>query len=222
MKTNLRRGAPLPHGFTLIELLVVITIVAVLAGLVMSQAPKIMENARKLQVQTVLKDLRTAVGSYQVEYNRYPVNPSMLSSASSGDDIQPLETDENSGIVDALLSTSASPSGGAGGGGTTSNLNPKDIKFIDLPVAKNGVFGLVNAQPPYRLTDLWGKTYRVLLDTNGDKQVNNPDLTNSDPSISQSTISPPPKKLPTDVAIYSLGADRMPATKDDIVSWRQK
>ncbi len=209
------------QGFTLIELLVVITIIAILAGLVMSQASKMMADARKLQVQTVIKDLRIAIASYQVEYNRYPVNSSMLSSASSGEDIQPLMTDENTGIVSALMSTSSSSASSGGSSGST-NLNPKDIKFIDLPIAKNGRFGLVNAQPPYKLVDLWGQPYYVLLDTNGDKQVMNPDLQNSDPAISQNATSPPPQKLPTEIAIYSWGLDKLGMTKDDVVSWRTK
>lgn len=208
-------------GFTLIELLVVITIIGILAGLVMSQATKMMADARKLQVQTVIKDLRIAVASYQVEYNRYPVSSSLLSSGGDGEDIQAVPTDENTGMVDALMSLSSSGSGSSGGSAAV-NLNPRDIKFIDLPIAKNGKFGLVNAQPPYKLVDLWGTPYYVLLDTNGDKQVKNPDLQNSDPTIAQNAISPPPPNLPAEVAIYSLGLDKTAMTKDDVVSWRAK
>lgn len=208
-------------GFTLIELLVVITIIAILAGLVMSQANQLISDGRKLQVQTVIKDLRVAITSYQVEYNRYPVNPSMLSSASGGQDAQALPTNETTGIVTALTSITSTTSGG-GGGGATSNLNPKDIKFIDLPIAKNGKYGLVNPQPPYKLVDLWGTVYYVLLDTNGDKQVMNPDLKNSDPKISSNPISPPPQMLPVEIAIYSWGQDLQAMTKDDVVSWRSK
>lgn len=202
------------RGFTLIELLVVVVIIGILASLVMSQASKMMEDARRLQVQTVIKDLRIAIGSYQVDYNRYPVDSSKLS-GSDGEDAPEFETDETSGIVDALMSTSSGDGGGV-------NLNPKDIKYIDLPLAKNGMFGLVGAQPPYRLVDLWGQTYRVLLDTNGDRQVANPDLNNSDPRIAQNPNGPPPEKLPTEIAIYSLGQDKTASTKDDVVSWRQK
>jgi len=220
MNIHQRHKHAASQAFTLIELLVVVTIIAVLSGLALSQFTKTMENARRLQVQTVIKDLRVAITSYQVEYNRYPVNPSMLSGGSSGQDIPAIETDENSGLVDALASLQSSASGG--GGGNSVNLNPKDIKFIDLPPARNGQFGLVGAQPPYKLVDLWGQTYRVLLDTNGDKQVENPDLKNSDPAISQNALNPPPQQLPTEVAIYSLGQDKAPQTKDDITSWRTK
>ncbi len=216
---NISRRQPNAHsGFTLIELLVVVVIIGILAGLVMSQASRMMEDARKLQVQTVIKDLRIAIGNYQVDYNRYPVSPTLLS-GSSGEDIQPLPTDESSGVIDALLSTGGATSGG---GGTGVNLNPRDIKYIDLPIAKNGLFGLVNPAPPYKLTDLWGMPYYILLDTNGDKQVMNPDLNSTDPSISQNPTSPPPQKLPVEIAVYSYGRDKMPQTKDDIVSWRQK
>lgn len=211
-------------GFTLIELLVVITIVAVLASLVISQANKMMADGRKLQVQTVIKDLRLAITSYQVEYNRWPVNPSLLSAASGGADIQALPTDENSGMVSALTSITTSGGGGGSSGSSsgTTNLNPKDIKFIDLPIARNGRFGLVNPQPPYKLVDLWGTTYFVLLDTNGDKQVLNPDLKNSDPKISANPISPPPQMLPQEIAIYSWGQDMQQYTGDDVASWRSK
>ena len=101
-------------------------------------------------------------------------------------------------------------------------MNPRGIKFIDLPIARNGKFGLVNPQPPYKLVDLWGTVYYVLLDTNGDKQVNNPDLGNSDPKISANTISPPPKMLPLEIAAYSWGQDLKMQTTDDVVSWRTK
>jgi prepilin-type N-terminal cleavage/methylation domain-containing protein len=216
MKTNQTLHSSARQGFTLIELLVVVVIIGILASLVMSQASKMMEDARKLQVQTVLKDLRVAIGSYQVEYNRYPVDSSKLS-GSEGQDAPVIETDERSGIISALMST-----GGSSGSSGSSNLNPKDIKFIDLPMARNGMYGLVGAQPPYKLVDLWGQTYRVLLDTNGDKQVTNPDLQNSDPKIAQNATSPPPQKLPTEIAIYSLGPDKVISTKDDVVSWRMK
>ncbi|OYW77905.1 MAG: hypothetical protein B7Z37_02065 [Verrucomicrobia bacterium 12-59-8] len=220
MKIKPRSNSLTRLGFTLIELLVVITIIAILASLVISQANRLMADGRKLQVQTVIKDLRVAISSYQVDYNRYPVNPSLLSAAGSGQDIQAVATDENSGIVSALTTLTSSSSSGSAS--ATTNLNPKDIKFIDLPIAKNGKFGLVNAQPPYKLVDLWGTPYYVLLDTNGDKQVANPDLNNADPKISSNTISPPPKLLPLEIAIYSWGQDLQQQTQDDVVSWRSK
>lgn len=225
MKIKTRPSLLVRTGFTLIELLVVITIVAILASLVMSQANKIIADGRKLQVQTVLKDLRIAITSYQVEYNRWPVSSSLTSGASSGQDIPPVPTNENSGIVGALTtitSSSGSGSSGSSSSGGSTNLNPRNIKFIDLPIAKNGKFGLANAQPPYKLVDLWGTTYYVLLDTNGDKQVANPDLSNSDPKISANAISPPPKMLPLEIAIYSWGQDLKQYTMDDVVSWRSK
>ncbi len=222
MKSKFSFNTHARGGFTLIELLVVIVIIGILASLVMNTATRMMDDARRLQVQTVINDLRIAISSYQVDYNRYPVNPSQLAGSSGGADIQEMLTDENSGIITALMGSSTSSSGGGGAASGTTNLNPRNIKFIDLRVAKNGVFGLVNAQPPYKLVDLWAQPYRVLLDTNGDKQVANPDIGNSDPKISQNQISPVPPMLPTEIAVYSFGKDRKKQTKDDVVSWRQR
>ena len=55
------------RGFTIIELLVVVTIIAVLAGLVISQAPKMMEEGRKLEVRNVIISMRNGIHSYQAD-----------------------------------------------------------------------------------------------------------------------------------------------------------
>jgi prepilin-type N-terminal cleavage/methylation domain-containing protein len=210
------------RGFTLIELLVVITIIAVLAGLVMSQGPKMMEEARKLEVRNVIISVTTGIRNYQVEYNRFPIDPALASSG-GGDDAQPVLTDQNSTLVDTLMGDAARAPGSTGGGGGpgTINLNPKGIEFVTFKVAKNGVNGLVGTQSPYSLLDMWGSPLVVLLDTNLDRKLVNPDIQNQDPKISQNQASPPPQFLPTDVAVYSTGKDRIQMTGDDIVSWRE-
>lgn len=212
------------RGFTLIELLVVVTIIAVLAGLVISQAPKMMEDARKLEVRNVIISLKTGISNYQVEYNRYPVNPNQISSSGSND-AQAIMTDQNSAIIDTLMGDAAQNPGtsnsNSNGGNGTVNLNPKGIEFVTFKVAKNGRNGLVGTQSPFSVVDMWGSPFYVLLDTNMDRKIINPDVMNQDPKISQSAVSPPPQFLPTDVAIYSLGKDLIQQTGDDIVSWRE-
>ena len=201
------------QAFTLIELLVVITIIGILAGLVLSQAPRLMREARELEVRNVIVGLKTAISNYQVEYNRFPLDPEL----SSGDeDAAPIKTDESNTIVDTLLGDAAQTADAE-----PNVLNPKGIQFAEFKRAKNGKNGLANAQPPYRLVDLWGTPYYILFDTNLDRKIDNPDVSNQDPRISQNQISPPPDVLPTDVLIYSVGLDKTPKTGDDIVSWRQ-
>ncbi len=209
------------RGFTLIELLVVVTIIAVLAGLVISQAPKMMEDARKLEVRNAIISLKTGISNYQVEYNRYPIDPALLASG-GGDDAQPILTDQNSAIVDTLMGDAAQqPGASSGSSGGSINLNPKGIEFVTFKVAKNGRNGLVGTQSPFSLLDMWGSPFYVLLDTNLDRKLENPDVMNQDPKISQSQVSPPPQFLPTDVAIYSIGKDLVQLTGDDIASWRE-
>ncbi|MFM7604519.1 MAG: type II secretion system protein [Prosthecobacter sp.] len=212
------------HGFTLIELLVVVTIIGILAGLVISQAPKLMQQSRELEVRNVIVAIQNGIQAYQTEYNRYPIDPSQTSS-SGGDDAPAVLTNQSTSLITALMGPAAKQggsggsSGGSGSGGTA-NLNPKDIEFVTFKVAKNGLNGLVGAQSPYSLVDLWGSPFYVLFDTNLDRKIGNPDLQNQDPKISQNAVSPPPQFLPTDVAIYSIGKDKIPMTGDDIVSWR--
>lgn len=218
MKLTATAPYPRRQGFTIIELLVVVTIIAVLAGLVISQAPKMMEDARKLEVRNTIIAIRNGVNSYQVEYNRYPIDPEQ---AGGGDeDAQPFQTDENTILIETLMGDAANLSG------TTSepdpeSINPKGIEFATFKMAQNGRNGLVGAQPPFRLVDLWAQPYWVILDTNMDRKIQNPDMQNQDPKISQNAVSPPPEYLPTDVGIYSAGKDIMQLTGDDVVSWRE-
>lgn len=211
------------HGFTLVELLVVVTIIGILAGLVISQAPKLMQQSRELEVRNVIVALQTGIRNYQTEYNRFPLDPSQTSS--SGDEDAPaILTNQSTSLIDTLMGPAASQGGsgssGSGSGSSTANLNPKGIEFTSFKVAKGGRNGLVGTQSPYSLVDLWGMPFYVLFDTNLDRKIKNPDLQNQDPKISQSAVSPPPQYLPTDVAIYSLGKDKIQMTGDDIVSWR--
>ena len=92
---------------------------------------------------------------------------------------------------------------------------------MTFKVAKNGRNGLVGTQSPFSLLDMWGSPFYVLLDTNLDRKLENPDVMNQDPKISQSQVSPPPQFLPTDVAIYSIGKDLVQLTGDDVASWRE-
>lgn len=209
------------HGFTLVELLVVVTIIGILAGLVISQAPKLMQQSRELEVRNVIVALQTGIRSYQMEYNRFPVDPSQTSS-SGNEDAPAVLTNQTTSLIDTLMGPAASQGGNSSSGssGNTVNLNPKGIEFANFKVAKNGMNGLVGTQSPYSLVDLWGSPFYVLFDTNLDRKIQNPDLQNQDPKISQNAVSPPPQFLPTDVAIYSLGKDKIQMTGDDIVSWR--
>lgn len=159
-------------------------------------------SSRKLMVFVVTKDLRIALESYRIEYGHFPGQP-----------IQYLATDVRlttiGPLVDCLM-------------GEESDWNPKGIKFIDLPEARGGKFGYLPGvgDIPSQLVDLWGQPYVILLDTDGDKRIRNPDITNADPAVSRSSNNPAAEFLPLGAAVYSLGKDQTAGTADDVVSWR--
>ncbi|SKA99777.1 prepilin-type N-terminal cleavage/methylation domain-containing protein [Prosthecobacter debontii] len=214
MKTPPLSLSLLRRGFTLIELLVVIVIIAILVSLAVPATNLVMKRAQDLKIKTVLKDLQVAIGHYRTEYNRFPINPDDLGGGDS--DIEPFLTDGTSQPMVNILTANVDSSG------ASTNMNPKAIKFIDLPSAKNNLFGIIdpsggaNDGTPVQLVDTWGLPYKVLLDTNYDNRIQNPDKSNNDQRISTDA----PEYLNSTSAIYSFGPDRQEFTKDDIVSWR--
>lgn len=198
------------RGFTLVELLVVIVIIAILASIAIPVANTVSDRANTVRLKSTMKDIEVAIGHYRTEYNRYPiVNPGDGTS-----DVEPIFTNGSNNIINVLMAMT-DPS-------EDPNLNSRQIKFIDLPFAKNGQFGIVDPSngagggQPVSLYDIWAMPYVILLDTNYDNRVENPDTKNNDLRIS----SKAPKYLNKAAAVYSYGRDKIKQTKDDVPSWR--
>jgi prepilin-type N-terminal cleavage/methylation domain-containing protein len=184
------------RAFTLIELLVVIGIIALLAGLSFPAISGVMKKAKRARCAAAIKDIQLGIKNYQVEYNRYPL------ANSSGE--SPVLLSEGSPLLNVLL------------GKNLSKLNPREIVFLEAPMGKSGAGGLVGSEGSYGLTDVWGSPYEVIIDSNYDNKIANPDSQNSDETISGEAS----QSLVTGVAVYSIGEDKQANTKDDIVSWR--
>ncbi|MEN3943256.1 prepilin-type N-terminal cleavage/methylation domain-containing protein [Prosthecobacter sp. SYSU 5D2] len=202
------------RGFTLIELLVVIVIIAILVGLAVPAYNTVMGKAQTLKIKATLKDIQVAVGHYRTEYNRFPIDPNDLGGGES--DIEPFLTDGSTHPTINILMANVDTSG------ASTNMNPKQIKFLDLPFARNNMFGIIdpsggaNDGTPVQLVDTWGLPYKMLMDTNYDNRLENPDKSNLDQNISGRA----PQFLNSSTAIYSFGPDKSEFTKDDITSWR--
>ncbi len=163
------------------------------------------KELRPTQVHTVIKDLRTAIDSYELEYNRIPVPEPHSHSAD-------ITIRSRGPILIALL------------GKEVSELNPRPSRFFDGPFDSDRKFGLWQDSGEWLLRDRWSELYYLVLDTNEDKQITNPEFgaDQSDPKYAEKCRnSPPPQTLPVKVLIYSSGKDRDPKTwHDNICSWR--
>lgn len=156
----------------------------------------------QVNTRTVLNDLRVALFNFHVDYQRFPGQPDKARPAD-------LRIESTGAFLDCLINQNT-------------EWNPQKIVYIDVPKARDGKGGYIPAEGsnPSRLVDRWGSPYVILLDTNGDKTVENPDVKNSDPQILLHVGEPPPPTLATEVAAFSLGIDKVAGTGDDIVSWR--
>ena len=209
MKTHTPTSVRRFRGFTLLELLVVILVIAVLAAFLVPQVTEGVKQAINLKTVDLVTKLKTGISSFKTEYHRLPVDPSV---STGGEDLEVL-TDGSTAFVDALLGIPAEEGG--------ANWNPKGVVCAEFALAKNDRNGLATTTRPYKLHDMWGKPFHILLDTSGDHQVKNPDTQNSDSKVAQPNGKPAGEFLPTDAAIFSSGPDGIPYTGDDIVSWRQ-
>ncbi|HEY1049412.1 MAG TPA: type II secretion system protein [Prosthecobacter sp.] len=207
MKTTLVRAVRVRRSgaFTLLEMLVVVTIIALLSALAAVQVNRVLIDAHAAQTLTVAMELKNGISSYQLDYNRFP-----LEARAVGDEDMPeFLTDGSNPMVDALLGVPPA----AGG----KDLNPLRTKYVEFKPAQGDRNGIVGTDVPRRFHDRWGQPFRIVLDTNGDNQVKNPDLASSDPKISQGK----PEYLPVQVAVYSVGSDRVAHSRDDVASWRK-
>lgn len=155
--------------------------------------------------QRMLRDLKIAITSYELENNRFPI----LETGSPGLDV----SIRSQGIMLPML-----------GGQHHAVLNPKTIRFVELPLAKDRKLGLWQDGSEWVLSDSWGEPYHIILDTNEDKVITNPEFgaDQSDPKYAEKCRDNPPPALPAEVIIYSSGPDRDPKTwHDNICSWRQ-
>lgn len=200
------------QAFTLVELLVVVVIIAILASLAVPVTNSVMRRANELRTKAVMKDLEVAISNFRAEYNRMPIT---ISNNSGGSDIQPILTNDQTPLI-AVLMAMGDPNSNA----EAKSFNTRWIKFIDLAIAKNGQsFGVIlsgGATGNMRLVDIWGMPYSIIIDSNLDNQITNPDAKNSDQRVSARA----PQFLPRTIGVQSYGPDKIANTKDDIVSWR--
>lgn len=160
-----------------------------------------------LATKRLLKDLCAAVQTYEVEFNRLP-------SPEAGPLGQDISSRSRDPFPTMLIGKEDAPKNSLAG-----------IKFIDLPPAGDRKRGLWQDSDEWVLSDPWGETYYIVLDTNRDSKLTNPEFgaDQSDRKYAAKCRNiPPPPTLPVSVIVYSSGPDRDPKTwNDNICSWHQ-
>lgn len=158
-------------------------IVGILAAIAIPTGKVVLQKARAVQAKAVLTNLLIGVKGYDIEYNHFPV---------SDGESAPLQVHDD--WLEALL-------------GNELKLNPRKVRFLEIQTAKPGTGGLAPAGSGHVVLDPWGNPYVMLMDTNGDGKINNPEK--------------PGSTLPQSVIGWSAGPDGDYTTwEDNIVSWR--
>lgn len=186
-------------------LAIFVTAVATFSGYVYLFPEHYIQSLHWPNVKPTISGLRVAFLTYKDEYNRFPVPDSDSRSLD-------LSIRSRGQMLLALI------------GAEATELNPHGIQFLELPMAKNRELGLWLDGSDWVLTDRWGEPYYIVLDTNRDGTLTNPEFGADvlDSKYAKRVESePPPAELKDIVAIYSAGADRDPETwHDNITSWR--
>ncbi|MFZ4766084.1 MAG: type II secretion system protein [Roseimicrobium sp.] len=198
MKIRRRRLEP-TQGFTLIELLVVISIIALLATMGVAGGQMVIKKARELDAKTAMKGLEIAIKGYKTEYLRLPSPDD-----SPTDDNEAFDTGDETGmgLIEILM-------------GTNTAKNPRRVPFYEPKPGKSGSSGYSTEGG---LRDPWGNGYKVVMDYGADGRISNP-YAGGDSE---------PEEVPTDVIIYSAGANKIfeeggsgtGKKLDDLRSWQ--
>ena len=144
--------------------------------------------------------------AYRAEYGHWPNVPAITANGdaicrSSGDFIECLRGEEETH-------------------------NPRKIRFLDVALARNGNSnGLVEGYTesginpePAKIIDLWGEPFYLILDTNNDGEIANPEAGRQTGWLTKVAA---PATLRLTAIIYSSGPDRDPKTwHDNLCSWR--
>lgn len=198
---------PRAAGFTLIELLTVISIIAILAAASFAGYGKIIDGVRKKESQVMAVTISNAVTQFYADYNRLP------KSASSADGTDTQSTTEGAeGIIKVL----------AGKEGDSDALqNPRATNYVEgiKPAKPNNkskaasagasdkwINGFVLEEDNYEIVDGYGNYFKILLDSNYDKELENPNI---------DEVGEGRARLPKQVIIWSAGKDGKEETWED-------
>jgi len=182
-------------AFTLIEMIIVISIISVLLGLLYGALERAKKFSRRTITFSELKSVESAFKQYYAHYHAWPSNGMANADAriQSGEDLG-FVIDKN--IAKALQGFFETE--------TYRALNPEAIPFIEFSRYSPGTGAPVNPFKSEKSTTTdTSRAYKVLFDTDGDRQIFIP---GNDPDAAGSTDA---TNIIASVAVWTL----IPATR---------
>ena len=193
-------------AFTLIEMLIVISIISVLLGLLYGAIERAQKFSRRTIAFTELKSIESAWKQYYAYYHAWPGNSNGLVNAASQ-----LQSGEDSGfIIDEPIARMLQ--GVRDTATDVWKLNSESVPFIEFSRFSATTRAPVNpfksvSSDPQDTT----RSYKVLFDTNGDRQL----LIPADPMAPGTTA---PTNIIASVAVWTV----IPATRQTTTSGQAK
>jgi len=182
-------------AFSLVELLVVLVIVATLASVGFAVMTSVIVKAKMVSAQSGAVGLENALKHYVVDYGSFPAQL-----RAAGEEKEGVAADVY--LMDILL-------------GINTIENPRAIRYYDGKGASNSgkgvgiLFDEGNQDSSGTLVDTFGGAYRVIVDSDGDGRVPNPDPDGKQQWLWQGVL------------VFSAGPDGDLETWDDnIRSWK--
>ncbi|MFZ5806174.1 MAG: type II secretion system protein [Verrucomicrobiota bacterium] len=194
------------RAFTLIELLIVLIIVTTLLGLTFPVLQLTLQSSRKTEAVALMTALRSALLQYRTEYGDWPA--AVTNFTDSNGDIS-IGANQWGELYRSLSGYTNSADGYLAANGSTNNT--RHLIFMEFPTktlssSTTEPYSADESAPAdvQNILDPWLRPYRLLLDANGDNQLEVP----LDSQMIQASI-----------AIWSLGVDTNFATSA-ITSWK--
>ena len=132
-------------GFTLIELLIVVAIIGIIAAIAIPNLLNAIDRGKQKRTMADLRSLGTAVESYSIDNNQYPVAANLGALEAVVEPIYIRTCPLNDGWNRGISVTSAQVeytvcSGGKDGGACTNDANGASNSFNDSITFANGQF----------------------------------------------------------------------------------
>lgn len=197
-------------GFTLVELLVVISIIVALAGVAFVTAQKAMNTARERQSQKDCADLALAVNNFIMDHQGVLPVDSVV--RMDKDKCITTSVEDPSRLITILLDREKGPE--------MDRVNRTRKKYINGAIVENQKGGIYFGGKDAGLYDPWGHPYYVVLDVDGDEEIQDPMSKKADRPIFSRVI------------VYGTGPDgegsqldhkakQEEFTADNVYSWKK-